>query len=222
MGNLVGNSVGNLVGNFTCNLVSNLAGNLVGNSAGNLALAIIKKWKNGSSSPKTRPRAKLTITDPPKIWVSGFPSVNRNGKLALVIMKKWKKMALAFPKSILEQNFQLLIPQSLDLWFLSMDDNRKFTSAIMKIWKHDSSSPKCILKQNFQLPTHPPKFGSLCSTLFLLLHVPLCRTLCTPLHMSLCRTLYTPFHVPFHRTLCPPFHVPLCGSLHEPSMDLIG
>ena len=34
---------------------------------------------------------KFQITNPtPKVWVSGFPSVNRNGIFALVIMKKLK------------------------------------------------------------------------------------------------------------------------------------
>ena len=36
------------------------------------------------------PRAKLLITDPPKVWLSGFPSVNRNGKLVSAIMKNQK------------------------------------------------------------------------------------------------------------------------------------
>ena len=36
------------------------------------------------------PRAKVPITDPPKVWVSGFLSVDGNGKLVLGIMKNQK------------------------------------------------------------------------------------------------------------------------------------
>ena len=32
----------------------------------------MKYWKNGSNSQKMRPRAKLPITDPLKVWVSSF------------------------------------------------------------------------------------------------------------------------------------------------------
>ena len=53
------------------------------------------------------PRAELPITDPPKVWVSGFQSVNGNGKLVLAI----RKMALAPQKRILQQNFKLPTPQ---------------------------------------------------------------------------------------------------------------
>ena len=49
-----------------------------------------KMGKNGDSSPKMYPRAKLPITDPPKVWVCGFPRVDRNGKLVLAIMENGK------------------------------------------------------------------------------------------------------------------------------------
>ena len=42
------------------------------------------------NSPKIHPREKAPITDPPKVWVFGSPSVDRNGKLVLVIMKNQK------------------------------------------------------------------------------------------------------------------------------------
>ena len=50
----------------------------------------MKNKKNGSNSPKMHSRAKVTITDPPKVWVSSFPSVDRNGKLVSAIMKNQK------------------------------------------------------------------------------------------------------------------------------------
>ena len=50
----------------------------------------MKNQKNGFNSPKMHPRAKVPITDPPKVWVSSFPSVDRNGKLVLAIKKNQK------------------------------------------------------------------------------------------------------------------------------------
>ena len=56
-----------------------------------LVSAITENGKNGRSSPKTRPRAKLPITDPPKVWVSGFLSVDGNAKLVSAITENGKK-----------------------------------------------------------------------------------------------------------------------------------
>ena len=39
---------------------------------------------------KMDPRAKVPITDPPKVWVSSFPSGDRNGKLVSAIMENQK------------------------------------------------------------------------------------------------------------------------------------
>ena len=50
----------------------------------------MKNQKNGSNSPKMSPRAKLPITDPPKVWVCGSPCVDGNAKLVLAIMKNQK------------------------------------------------------------------------------------------------------------------------------------
>ena len=52
--------------------------------------AIMENGKKGHSIPKMHPRAKLTITDPPKVWVSGFLSVNGNAKLVLAITENGK------------------------------------------------------------------------------------------------------------------------------------
>ena len=56
----------------------------------NWCLAIMKNQKNGSNSPKMHPRAKVPITDPPKVRVSGFLSVDGNEKLVSGIMKNQK------------------------------------------------------------------------------------------------------------------------------------
>ena len=57
---------------------------------GKLVSVIMKNQKNGSNSPKMCPRAKLPITDPPKVWVCSSPSVDKNGKLVSAIMKNQK------------------------------------------------------------------------------------------------------------------------------------
>ena len=54
---------------------------------------ILPLWKIGKivlAPQKRHPRAKLSITDPPKVWVYGFLSVNGNRKLASAIMKNQK------------------------------------------------------------------------------------------------------------------------------------
>ena len=59
-------------------------------SVGTLVSAITENGKNGCSSPKTHPRVKLPITDPPKVWVSGFLSVDGNAKLVSAITENGK------------------------------------------------------------------------------------------------------------------------------------
>ena len=73
---------------------------------GKLVLAIMKNGINGHSTQKTRPRAKLPITESPKVWVSSFPSVDGYGKLVSAL---WRigKMSIASQKHVLEQNPQL-------------------------------------------------------------------------------------------------------------------
>ena len=51
---------------------------------------IMKKLKNGSHFVDINRMEKFQITDPLKVWVSSFPSVNKNGISALAIMKKLK------------------------------------------------------------------------------------------------------------------------------------
>ena len=90
-------------------------------------------------------RAKLPINEPPKVWVSGCPSVDKNGKLVFAIMK----MALTPEKCILEQNAQLLTPSKV--WVsgsLSADGHGKLVLAIMKIKKMALTPQKCVLEQN--------------------------------------------------------------------------
>ena len=50
----------------------------------------MKNQKNGSNSPKMSPRAKLPITDPPKVSVYGFTCVDGNAKLVSALMENQK------------------------------------------------------------------------------------------------------------------------------------
>ena len=52
--------------------------------------AIMEKLKNGYHFVNIDRTEKFQITDPPKVWVSSFPSVNRNGISLSAIMKKLK------------------------------------------------------------------------------------------------------------------------------------
>ena len=57
---------------------------------GIFTLAIMKKSKNDHHYVNMCHTEKFQITDPAKVWVSSFMSVNRNGIFALAIMKKLK------------------------------------------------------------------------------------------------------------------------------------
>ena len=57
----------------------------------NWCQTIMKNQKNGSISPKMRPRAKLPITNPPKVLVCSSRSVDWNGKLMFNHYEKSEK-----------------------------------------------------------------------------------------------------------------------------------
>ena len=52
------------------------------------ASAIMKKMQNGCHFVNMHHTEKFKITNPPKVWVSGFLSVNGNGISQLAIKKK--------------------------------------------------------------------------------------------------------------------------------------
>ena len=115
--------------------------------------------ENGHRFPKTHPRAKLPITDVPKVWVSGFPSVNGNGKLVLAITENGKN-GHSFPKTC--PRVKLPITDPPKVWvsgFPSVDGNRKLVSAITENGKNGCDSSK--MHPRVKLPiTDPLKFGS--------------------------------------------------------------
>ena len=61
-------------------------------------------------SQKNHPIVKFQITDPPKVRVSAFPSVNINENLASVIMQKMENGHL-FVKNHHTATFQITDPQ---------------------------------------------------------------------------------------------------------------
>ena len=84
------------------------------------------------------------LPTPPKVWVSGFLSVNGNAKLVSAITEMGK-MAVAPQKHILEQNFQLPTPPKVWVFgFLSVDGNAKLVSAITENGKNGRSTPKIV------------------------------------------------------------------------------
>ena len=129
-------------------------------SIGTLVSAITENGKNGCSSPKMRPRAKLPITDPPKVWVSGFSSVNGNGKLVSAITENGKN-GHSSPKTHPRGKLPITDPPlkfgSLVFW-VSME-MQNWCQPLQKMGKMALDPQKCILAWNFQLPT-PLKFGS--------------------------------------------------------------
>ena len=98
---------------------------------------------------------------PPKVWVSGFLSVKGNRISVLAIVKKLKMVAIS-QKSIVWQNFKLLMPSKV--WvsrFPSVNGNGISASAIKKKLKNGWHfiNINCMEKiSNFHPP--PPKFGS--------------------------------------------------------------
>ena len=96
------------------------------------------------------------LPTPPKVWVSGFLSVDGNTKLVSAITENGKKMAVAPQKCILEQNFQLPTPLKFGSpVFWVSDRNTKLVSAIMENGKNGRSSPKTHPRAKLPI-TDPP------------------------------------------------------------------
>ena len=69
----------------------------------------MKKLKNGHHFINIDCMENFQITNPPKVWVSGFLSVNGNGISALAIMKKLKN-GCHFVNIDRMENFQITNP----------------------------------------------------------------------------------------------------------------
>ena len=89
----------------------------------------MKKLKNGSHFANIDCTEKFQITDPPKVWVSGFLRVDGNGISASAIMKKLKNVS-HFVNIDRMEKFQ--ITDSPKVWvsgFLGVDRNQISASA---------------------------------------------------------------------------------------------
>ena len=89
-----------------------------------------------------RPRAKFPITDPPKVWVSGFLSVDGNAKLVSAIIENGKNGRSTL-KTRPRAKFPITDPPKV--WvsgFLSVDGNAKLVSAITENGKNGRSALK--------------------------------------------------------------------------------
>ena len=77
---------------------------------GILALVIMKNSKTGHHFINMLHMEKFSNYQPPKVWVSCFPSVNGNGILASAIMKKFKN-GCHFINTCHTEKFQITDPQ---------------------------------------------------------------------------------------------------------------
>ena len=89
------------------------------------------------------------ITNRPKVWISGFPSVDRNGISVLAIMKKLKNVCHFFNINLTEK-FPITDPTKFG--FLSVDRNGISVLAIMKKMKNSCHFFNINHTENFQLP----------------------------------------------------------------------
>ena len=99
---------------------------------------------------------KASNADPPKVWVSGFSSVNRNGKLVMVIMENGKN-GCSSTKTCSRAKLQITNPPKV--WVASLlcvDGYGKLASAIMENWKNGCVSQKMCSRAKLPI-TNPPK-----------------------------------------------------------------
>ena len=99
------------------------------------------------------------LLTPPKVWVSGFLSVDGNAKLVSAITENGKN-----GRSSLKMRPRVKLPiidppKDWVSGFLSVDGNAKLVSAITENGKNGRSAPKT--RPRVKLPiTDPLKFGS--------------------------------------------------------------
>ena len=120
----------------------------------------MKKLKNGHHFINIDHMENFQITDPSKVWVSGFPNVIRNriSESAITeISKKW----LPFCKYQSYRKFSNYHPPKVRISsFLSVNRNGISPLAIMKKMKNACHFINIDHTEKFQI-TDPPKFGSL-------------------------------------------------------------
>ena len=119
----------------------------------------MKKLKNGCHFVNIDHREKFQITDPPKVWVSGFLSVDRNGISVLAIMETLKN-GCHFVNIGCMEKFQIIYPPKV--WvssFLSVDRNGISASAIMEKLKNGCHFINIDRTEKFQITDPPQSLG---------------------------------------------------------------
>ena len=121
----------------------------------------MKKLKNGNHFINVDCMGKFQITaPPPKVWVSGFPSVDRNGISASAIMEKLKN-GHHFVNIDCTENCLITDPPP-KVWvssFLSVNRNGISVSAIMKKLKNGHHFVNINHRENFQITDPPQSLG---------------------------------------------------------------
>ena len=93
-----------------------------------------EKLKNGCHFFNINRMEKFSITNPPKVWVSGFLSVNRNRISVLAIMKKLKN-GCHFLNINRTEKFPITNPPwSLGLWFFRVSMEMEYQHR--PLWKN--------------------------------------------------------------------------------------
>ena len=122
-------------------------------------LAIMKKLKNGCHFINIDCREKFQITDPPKVWVSSFLSVDGNGISPLAIMKKLKN-GCHFIDIDHTEKFQITNPHKVCVsGFLSVDGNEISPLAIMKKLKNSCHFININCIEKIQITNAPQTLG---------------------------------------------------------------
>ena len=124
-----------------------------------------KKLKNGCHFININHAEKFQNYHPPKVWISGFLSVDRNGISVLAIMKKLKN-GHHFVNINCTEKFQITapLPKFGFSGFPSVDRNRILASVIMKKMKNGHYFVNINHMEKFQNTNPPPphpKFRSL-------------------------------------------------------------
>ena len=115
-----------------------------------------KNWKMAAISLISIVRKNFQLRTPPKVWVSGFPSVNRNGISVLAIMKKLKNGCHFFNIDHTEKFPITNPPQSLGLQFSECWQKWHISVGhYEKKWKMAAISLILIVRKNFQITDSP-------------------------------------------------------------------
>ena len=125
----------------------------------NITIGHYEKLKNGCHFINIDHTEKFQITKPPKVWVSGFLSVDGHGISPSAIMKKLKN-GCHFVNIDCMEKFQITKPPKI--WvsgFPIVDGNRISPSAIMKKLKNGCHFVNIDRMEKIQITDPPQNLG---------------------------------------------------------------